>query len=51
MMAVKDDVYLIKDIGVKMAISLERDKRDTAGQNEKCPDAEAGLGGTNGTNA
>lgn len=51
LITVKDDIYLIKDIGVRMAISLQRDKRDTAGQIEKCPDAEADLGGTNGTNA
>lgn len=46
-----DDVYLIKDGGIQMQIMMQRDKRDIAGQNEKCPDAEAGKSGTSGTNA
>lgn len=50
-MTATDDVYLIKDSGLQMAIMMQRDKRDTAGQNGKCPDAEAGNSGTSGTNA
>jgi hypothetical protein len=50
-MTATDDVYLIKDSGIQMAIMMQRDKRDIAGQNGKCPDAEAGNSGTNGTNA
>lgn len=50
-MTTTDDVYLIKDGGMQMAIITQRDKRDTVGQNEKCPGAEAGNSGTSGTNA
>ncbi len=50
-MTVSDDVYLTRDEGIQVAIMMQRDKRDTAGQNEKCPGAEAGNSGTSGTNA
>lgn len=50
-MHVKDDVYLISDGGIQMAIMMQRDKRDMAGHSAKCPGAEAGLSGTSGTNA
>lgn len=41
-MVVNDDIYFTKDVAVQMSIVLERDNRDTAGQNDKCPGAEAG---------
>jgi hypothetical protein len=50
-MTAENDVYLILDGGIQMGIMLRRDKRDMAGQNEKCPDAEAENSGTSGTNA
>ena len=50
-MTATDDVYLCKDTAVNLAILFQRDKWDTAGQNEKCPDAEAVISGTSGTNA
>ncbi|SMO97679.1 hypothetical protein SAMN06265173_1389 [Thalassovita litoralis] len=40
-MVVNDDIYFTNDAGIQGAIILERDSRDTAGQNEKCPCAEA----------
>jgi hypothetical protein len=48
-MTVQDNVYLIYDSTIQMEIILQRDKRDMAGQDEKCPDAEAENTGTNGT--
>ncbi|MGJ8588803.1 MAG: AAA family ATPase [Yoonia sp.] len=51
LMTVQDDVYLTSDAGLQMSIMMQRDKRDIAGQIEKCPDAEAGYSGTSGTNA
>lgn len=50
-MTVQDDVYLSNDPSANMAVILERDRRDMAGQNGKCPGAEAGISGTTGTNA
>jgi hypothetical protein len=50
-MTAENDVYLILDGAIQMGIMLRRDKRDMAGQNEKCPDAEAENSGTSGTNA
>jgi hypothetical protein len=50
-MTAENDVYLILDGAIQMGIILRRDKRDMAGQNEKCPDAEAENSGTSGTNA
>jgi hypothetical protein len=50
-MTVTDDVYFARDEGIQVAIMMQRDKRDIAGQNGKCPDAEAGNSGTCGTNA
>ena len=50
-MTVTDDVYFVEDAGIQLAITLERDRRDIAGQIGKCPGAEAGLAGTTGTNA
>jgi hypothetical protein len=50
-MTVENDVYLILDGAIQTVIMLRRDKRDMAGQNEKCPDAEAENSGTSGTNA
>jgi hypothetical protein len=46
---VQNDVYLICDLAIQTEIMLRRDKRDIAGQNEKCPAAEAENSGTNGT--
>jgi len=48
-MIVTDDVYLIRDTAIQSAIWMQRDKRDMAGHSEKCPGAEAGFSGTNGT--
>ena len=48
---VQDDVYLISDTAIQTAIMIEWDKRDTGGQIEKCPSAEAENSGTYGTNA
>jgi hypothetical protein len=48
-MSVQNDVYLIHDRVIVMAIFMRRDKRDTAGHSEKCPDAEAETAGTSGT--
>ena len=45
----ENDVYLILDGAIQMEIMLRRDKRDMAGQNEKCPGAEAENSGTSGT--
>jgi hypothetical protein len=50
-MTAKDDVYTSTDPAVILAVKLQRDKRDIAGQNGKCPDAETETAGTNGTNA
>jgi len=50
-MLATDDVYLVRDAGIQMAIMMQRDKRDIAGHSGKCPDAEAGYSGTCGTNA
>jgi len=50
LMTVKDDVYLTGDGGLQVSIMMQRDRRDIAGQIEKCPDAEAGCSGTSGTN-
>jgi hypothetical protein len=50
-MTTENDVYLILDGAIQMGIILRRDKRDMAGQNEKCPDAEAENSWTSGTNA
>ena len=50
-MTVQDDVYLISDGAIQLAIMMQRDKRDIAGHSTKCPGAEAGLSGTSGTNA
>lgn len=49
--SVSDDVYMIHDPARQMQIVMHRDKRDIPGQNRKCPGAEAGLAGTNGTRA
>jgi hypothetical protein len=46
---VQDDVYLIRDPAIQTEIMLRRDKRDIAGQSEKCPAAEVENSGTNGT--
>lgn len=51
MIAVENDLYLWRDAGVQMAIILQRDKRDTALQSEKCHGAEAGNSVTSVTNA
>jgi hypothetical protein len=51
LMTATNDLYLSKDIGLNMSILMQRDKRDIAGQNGKCPGAEAGNSGTSGTNA
>lgn len=40
-MKVQDDVYLSTDPTVQTDVMLRRDKRDIAGQSDKCPDAEA----------
>jgi hypothetical protein len=48
-MTAENNVYLILDGGIQMGIMLRRDKRDIAGQNEKCPGAEAENSGTSGT--
>jgi hypothetical protein len=39
------------DPAIILGVKLHRDKRYKAGQNEKCPDAEADISGTDGTNA
>ncbi len=49
--SVSDDIYMIHDAARQMQIVMHRDKRDIPGQNQKCPGAEAGLAGTNGTRA
>jgi hypothetical protein len=49
LLVVQDDVYLTSDGAIQMGIMLRRDKRDIAGQNEKCPGAEAENSGTSGT--
>jgi len=41
LMTVQNDVYLTADAGLQMSIMMQRDKRDMAGQNKKCPGAEA----------
>ena len=43
------NVYLINDSAIQVQITLQRDKWDMAGQDEKCPDEEAESSGTNGT--
>jgi hypothetical protein len=48
-MTAENNVYLILDGAIQTKIMLRRDKRDMAGQNEKCPGAEAENSGTSGT--
>ena len=48
---VNDDVYLLDDTGIKIDVSLQRDKRDIAGHSLTCPATEVGESGTDGTNA
>lgn len=48
-MTVQDDICLIADGVVQAMNNFMPDKRDIAGQKNKCPDAEAGDSGTGGT--
>lgn len=50
-MTVTDDFYLSNDLAAVVGFSCHRDKRDMGGQMAGCPDAEAGISGTNGTSA